>query len=103
MTGPFSLSQISPLAGYVLVEPAAAQKQTASGIVLPDSVDEKPQYGTVLACGGDTHIDGVKVSCPVKKGDMVIYKKWGGNEFKVDEVEYQFLKFDDVLAVIGKK
>ncbi len=103
MTNTFSIKQVSPLPGYVLVEPAAAEKETASGLVLPDSVDEKPQYGTVLSCGADTHIDGVKVACPVKKGDVVIYKKWGGNEFKVDEIEYQFLKFDDVLAVISKK
>ena len=50
-----------------------------------------------------TTIDGVKVKCPVKKGDQVIYKKWGGNEFKVGDIEYQFFKFEDVLAAISKK
>lgn len=102
MADTLSVSQLQPLAGYVLVEPAEMQKQTASGIYLPDSHEEKPQYGTVLAVGADTTVDGVKVSCPVKKGAKVIYKKWGGNEFKVGETEYQFLKFEDLLAEIGK-
>lgn len=95
-----SVTQLQPLAGYVLVEPAKSQKQTASGIYLPDNHDEKPQYGTVLAVGDDTVVDGQKVSAPVKKGDQVIYKRWGGNDFKIGDTEYQFLKFEDVLAKI---
>jgi chaperonin GroES len=102
MTGKLSISQLQPLAGYVLVEPAQPQKQTASGIYLPNSNDEKPQHGTVLAVGSATVIDGQKVECPVKKGDQVIYKKWGGNDVKIADVEYQFLKFEDVLAVVKK-
>ncbi len=95
-----SVSKLHPLPGYILVEPAKQEKQTASGIYLPDSHDEKPQHGTVLAVGDTTMVDGAKVECPVKVKDMVIYKKWGGNDFKVEDVEYQFLKFEDVLAVI---
>ncbi len=95
-----SISKVTPLPGYVLVEPAKQQKQTASGIYLPDSAEEKPLYGTVLSVGAATVIDGAKVESPVKKGDRVIYKKWGGNDFKVADVEYQFLKFEDLLAVI---
>lgn len=94
------VSQLQPMPGYVLVEPAQSQKQTASGIILPDSHEEKPQHGTVLACGADAMVDGQKLSCPVKKGDQVIYKKWGGNDVKIDDVEYQFLKFEDILAAI---
>jgi len=97
-----TVSKLHPLPGYVLVEPAESEKKTASGIFLPDSHDEKPQYGKVLACGEPTTIDGTKVACPVKNGDQVIYKKWGGNEFKIGDTEYQFLKFEDVLAVIKK-
>jgi len=98
-----NLSQVKPLAGYVLVKPAEKQTKTASGIYLPDSSEEKPQHGTALACGESIWESGVKeIKCPVKKGDQVIYKKWGGNDFKVGDVEYQFLKFEDVLAVIGK-
>lgn len=100
MADNISVSQLQPLAGYVLVEPAKTQKQTASGIYLPDNHDEKPQYGTVLAVGDDTVIDGQKVASPVKEGDQVIYKRWGGNEFKVGDTEYQILKFEDILAKI---
>ena len=94
------LSKIKPLAGYVLVEPAEKQTKTASGIYLGESNSEKPQHGTVVACGETALIEGQKVECPAKKGDQVIYKKWGGTEFKIEDVEYQFLKFEDLLAVI---
>jgi len=95
------LSKVKPMPGYVLVQPAEAEKQTASGIILPSSDSEKPQHGTVLAVGGATVDDGMEIKPPVKKGDQVVYKKWGGNEFKVDDVEYQFLKFEDILAVLN--
>ena len=95
-----SVKNVQPLPGYVLVEPAQVKTQTTSGIYLPDGSDEKPQHGTVLAVGDDVMVDGAKVSSPVKKGAKVIYKKWGGNDFKIDDIEYQFLKFEDVLAVV---
>lgn len=92
---------LHPLPGYVLVSPQDPQKKTDSGIYLPDSHDEKPQQGTVLAVGGDwTTEHGATIKCPVKKGDSVVYKKWGGNEVKIGDKEYQFLKFEDVLAVV---
>lgn len=96
------LSTIKPTAGYVLLEPEEAQKQTASGIYLPDSASgDKPQQGTVLAAGPDELTSsGAKKSSPAKKGDKVIYKKWGGNEVKIDGKEYLFVKFEDILAVI---
>ncbi len=101
---PIKVSQLKPNNGYVLVEPVQAQKKTKSGIYLPETEEEKPQQGKVLACGGSIWESGEKeIKCPVKKGDVVIYKKWGGNDFKVDDVEYQFLKFDDILAVVKKK
>ena len=95
------VSQLKPLAGYVLVEPAVAETKTSSGIYLPDGKGDKPQHGKVLACGSSVWESGVKeIKCPVKKGDSVIYKKWGGNDVKIDDVEYQFLKFDDILAIV---
>jgi chaperonin GroES len=100
MADTLSVSQIKPLPGYVLVEPASNQKQTASGIYLPDSHEEKPQHGTVLAVGDTVFEDGKEIKAPVKAKDKVIYKKWGGNDFKVGDVEYQFMKFEDLLAVI---
>ena len=102
MTDTLSVSQLRPLPGYVLVQPADTQKQTASGIYLPDSHEEKPQHGTILAVGADAMIEGQKVTSPVKKGDKVIYKKWGGNDVKIGDIEYQFLKFEDMLAVVSK-
>lgn len=92
-------SKLKPNNGYVLVEPAEEEAKTKSGIYLPES-EEKPQQGTVLACGGSTYEDGNELECPVKKGDVVIYKKWGGNDFKLEDKEYQFLKFDDILAIV---
>lgn len=92
---------LQPLPGYALVEPSKAQKQTESGIYLPDSHDEKPQEGKVLAVGDDWVTEhGATIKASVKKGDRVIYKKWGGNEVKIGDVEYQFLKFEDILAVV---
>ena len=95
-----SITNLIPAAGYLLVKPAESEKQTASGLYLPDSHDDKPQYGTVLSVGDDATIDGAKVPAPAKKGDQVIYKKWGGNEVKIADAEYQFLKFDDILAIV---
>lgn len=100
MADTVSVNKLKPLPGYVLVEPATAPKQTASGIYLPDSHEEKPQYGTVIAVGDSIYDDGKEVKSPVKAKDQVIYKKWGGNDFKIGDVEYQFLKFEDLLAVI---
>ena len=93
---------LKPLSGYVLIEPAAKETKTASGIVLPDSADEKPQEGKVLACGDDLIEEGKTVKCPVKTGDKVVYKKWGGNEVKVDGKELLLTKFEDLMAVITK-
>ena len=92
---------LHPLPGYVFVKPEETQKQTASGIYLPDSHAEKPQQGTVLAVGSDWVTEhGATIKSPVKVTDSVIYKKWGGNEVKIGDIEYQFLKFEDILAII---
>lgn len=97
------LSQIQPAAGYLFIEPDDQPTQTASGIYLPDSAKgDKPQQGTILAAGADDVTEhGVKKSSPAKRGDKVLYKKWGGNEVKIDNKEYLFVKFEDILAVIS--
>jgi|SRR3989344_1520102 len=90
---------LKPAAGYLLLEPEEAETMTASGIVLPDKAGEKPQSGKVLAVGdAETTDGGAKREAGVKVGDRVIYKKWGGNEIKIDGKEYLFVKFEDVLA-----
>ncbi|MFZ5932555.1 MAG: co-chaperone GroES [Patescibacteria group bacterium] len=93
---------LRPAAGYLLIEPLGIETKTASGIYLPDSASEKPQKGKVLAVGADEITDsGVKRSAPAKVGEIVIYKKWGGNEVKIGNNEYLFAKFEDILAIEG--
>lgn len=94
------LPKLKPTAGYLLIEPLEKEVKTASGIYLPDSAGEKPQKGKVLAVGADEITDsGAKKASPAKTGDIVIYKKWGGNEVKIENKEYLFAKFEDILAV----
>lgn len=91
---------LKPTAGYLLVEPLDKETKTASGIYLPDSAGEKPSKGKVIAVGGNSVTDsGKTIKSPVKLGDIVIYKKWGGNEVKIDGKEYIFVEFKDILAV----
>lgn len=92
---------LQPTSGYVLIEPLEAETKTSSGIYLPDTASEKPQKGKVLAVGSSEVTDnGTKKVSPVKEGDIVIYKKWGGSEVTVERKEYLFAKFDDILAVV---
>lgn len=94
-------ASIKPLIGYVLVEPSEAETKTASGIYLPEGAQEKPAQGTVIACGDDMVLEGGKVmKCPVKVGDKVIYKKWGGDEIKFEGKELKLVKFDDLMAIL---
>ncbi len=93
---------LKPLAGYVLIEPAPKETKTTSGILLPDSADEKPQEGKVLACGDSIYEHGKEIVSPVKVGDKVVYKKWGGNEIKVEGKELLLIKFEDLMAVVTK-
>ncbi len=93
--------KLTPMPGYVLVEPAEKQTKTTGGIYLPDNAGDKPQAGTVIAVGDSIWESGIKeLKSPVKVGDRVVYKKWGGNDVKIETTEYQFLKFDDILATI---
>ena len=96
-------SDIKPTAGHILVEPVEAEKKTASGIYLPDSSEEKPMKGKVLAVGPDEVMEnGTKKKSPVKVGDYIIYKEWGGSEVKIAGEEYLFAKFEDILAIVKK-
>ena len=94
---------LKPLAGYVLIEPAPKETKTASGIYLPDTVEEKPQEGKVLAVGDSIFDHGREVTSPVKVGEKVVYKKWGGNEIKIDGKELLLIKFEDLMAIVEKK
>ncbi len=97
-------THIKPLAGYVLIEPSEAQTTTSSGIILPESVQEKPSLGKILSCGEDLVLENGKIlHCPVSVGDRVYYKKWGGDEIKVEGKELKLVKFDDLMAIVEKK
>ena len=92
---------IKPLMGYVLVEPSVADTKTASGIILPESAQEKPAQGIVIAVGEDMVFDnGKTLKASVKVGEKIVYKKWGGDEIKVNNVEYKLVKFDDLMAIL---
>jgi len=91
---------LKPTAGYILIEPVEAERKTPSGIVLPETHEEKPQRGKVLAVGPEEITNsGQKRIAPCKTGDFVIYKQWGGNEVKIEGKEYLFVKFEDILAI----
>jgi chaperonin GroES len=98
MTG----KQIKPLFDNVLVKPLQAEEKLPSGIVLPDSVKEKPQIGLIMAIGpGSTDDKGNKTKMVVKVGDKVMYKKWGGNEVKVEGEEWTIIEQKDILAIVN--
>ncbi len=93
--------KIKPLMGYLLVEPSEAATKTSSGIILPESAKEQPAQGTVLAIGEDFVLpNGQVLRSPVKVGDVVVYKKWGGDEIKIDGKELKLVKFEDLMAII---
>ena len=96
MADSLSVSQLQPLAGYVLVEPAKSQKKTASGIYLPDSAEEKPQHGTIIAVGGGKKDEPITV----KVGDTVLYGKYSGTEITVEGKEYLIMRESDIFAIL---
>jgi chaperonin GroES len=94
--------KLEPLDDRIVVEPMEAESKTKGGIVLPDTAKEKPQRGTVIAVGpGRVADDGKRIAPAVKKGDKVIYAKYGGMEVDADGKEYMILRESDVLAKIG--
>ena len=87
---------IKPLADRVLVEPAAAETKTASGLIIPDNAKEKPQKGTVVAIGTGTKDEPLTV----KVGDTVLYGKYAGTELKLEGSDYLMMRESDILAII---
>ena len=94
--------KIKPLSDRVLVEPVKEDEVSEGGIIIPDSAKEKPQEGKVVAVGtGKIDENGKIIPFNVKKGDLVLMPKYGGTEVKIDGNEYQIMREDDILAVIG--
>lgn len=94
-------ANIQPLFDYVLVKPVQHEQTLPSGIVLPDTVKEKPQIGEIMAVGpGGVNNDGKTVPMVVKVGQRILYKKWGGNEVKVGNEEWLLIEQKDVMAIV---
>ena len=93
--------KIRPLDDRVVVEPVEAEEKTAGGIVLPDTAKEKPQKGKIVAVGdGKLLDDGARGEMAVKKGDLVLYAKYGGTEIKIDGKDLLIMRESDILAKV---
>ena len=93
--------KIRPLQDRILVQPIFEKEVRKGGIIIPDSAKEKPQEAKVVAVGpGKVGDDGKRTKIDLKKGEKVIYSKYGGTEFKLDGEELLILQEDDILGVI---
>ena len=94
-------AKLRPLGDRVVVKPAGKEEMTKSGIVLPDTAKEKPQRGSVIAAGeGRRDDDGDRIPMDVKVGDEVLFAKYAGTEFRLEDEELLILSEKDILAVI---
>jgi chaperonin GroES len=92
---------IKPLSDRVVVKPIDPEKKRQSGIIIPDTVREKPQEGEVIAVGpGKVDDEGRKVPMEVKKGNKVLYGKYSGTEITIDGTEYLIMRASDILAIV---
>ena len=93
---------IKPLEDRIVVRTLEAEQTTASGLVIPDTAKEKPQEGEVVAVGeGRLDDNGKRIPPQVKKGDRVLFGKYAGSEFKVEDEDFLVLKEDEILGILG--
>jgi len=93
------MAKIKPLGDRVVIKPSPKEEVSKGGIVLPDTAKEKPQEGEVIAVGpGRLTDDGKRIAMEVQVGDKVIYSKYAGTEFKLDEQELVIMRESDILA-----
>ena len=94
-------TQLKPLGDRLVVKPTPREEMTKSGIVLPDTAKERPQEGSILAVGpGRTLDDGTREAMDVAVGQKVLFQKYAGTEFKLDDEELLILSQKDILAII---
>ena len=94
-------TKLRPLGDRVVIQPTPREEMTKSGIVLPDTAKERPQEGTILAVGpGRTLDDGSREPMEVSEGQKVLFQKYAGTEFKLDDDELLILKHGDILAIV---
>jgi chaperonin GroES len=95
---------LKPLHDRVLVERVSSEDKTKGGIIIPDTAQEKPMEGKVLAAGnGARNENGQVVALDVKKGDRILFGKWSGTEVKIDGKEYSIMKESDIMGISSKK
>jgi chaperonin GroES len=93
--------KIKPLNDRILVVRLEQEKKTAGGIIIPDTVKEKPQEGKVVAAGpGKMGDDGKRTPLEIKTGDRILFSKYAGTEIKIDGVEHIFMREDDILGIM---
>lgn len=94
--------KLKPLRDHVILTPVKEEEKTRGGIVLPDTASkERPEQGKVVAVGpGRLNLKGQRVPMELKKGDLVLFSKYGPNEIKVDGKEYLVAKEEDILAIL---
>jgi chaperonin GroES len=91
--------KLEPLGDRIVVKPLAREEVTKGGIIIPDTAKEKPQEGEVVAVGpGRVTDSGKRIAMEVAVGDKVVYNKYSGTEFKIDDVEYMILRESDIIA-----
>ena len=94
-------TKLQPLGDRVVIKPLEREEMTRSGIVLPDTAKEKPQEGIVLAVGpGALNDEGKRNPMDVKEGQKVLFAKYAGTEFKLDDEEYLIVGQKDILAIV---
>jgi chaperonin GroES len=93
------MAKIEPLGDRVVIKPMPKEEVSKGGIFLPDTAKEKPQEGEIIAVGpGRLTEDGTRIAMEVKKGDKVLYSKYAGTEFKLDDEELIIMREGDILA-----
>ncbi len=92
--------KIKPLFDKVVVTATSKEETTKSGFILPSASQEKQQTATVVAVGPGGIIDGKEINMQVKVGDVILYQKYSGSDFKIDGQEYTIIKQSDILAIV---
>jgi chaperonin GroES len=94
--------KIKPIADYILIEPISEKEKTETGIIIPETADrEKPEQGLVVAVGPGKMLDsGERRPMGIKKGEKVIFSKYGPSEISIDEKDYLMAREDDIMAII---
>jgi chaperonin GroES len=94
--------KFKPLHDRVLVQRVESEEKTASGIIIPDTAQEKPMQGKIVAVGSGSKDESGKVTpLDVKEGDSILFGKWSGTEVKIDGTEYLIMKESDIMGILG--